>query len=151
MRFLRGLVVMALVCSVGLAQEDGNARAEAQVKAAIAFAKKNGKDKLLEATNLPNGQFHVKKGDDLYLFAYNLQGICVAHGAKIQLVGLNRFDAKDPDGKYYVREFIHNAKTKGSGWTTYKYPDPKNGKVELKTTFAAIHDDLIICAGAYKE
>lgn len=151
MRTMRAFAVGLLLCSVLTAQEDGNARAEALVKAAIVFAKKNGKDKLLEATNLPNGEFHLKKGDALYLFAYNLQGICVAHGSRIQLVGLSRYDAKDPDGKYYVREFIHNAKTKGSGWTTYKYPDPKTGKVELKTTFAAIHDDLIICAGAYKE
>jgi len=151
MRWMRGLAAMMLVCSVGLAQADGNARAESLVKEAIAFARKQGKEKLLEATNLPNGQFHIKKGDDLYLFIYNLQGLCLAHGSKIQLVGLSRYDAKDPDGKYYVREFIQIAKTKGSGWTSYKYPDPKNGKVEIKTTFAAIHDDLIVCAGAYKE
>jgi cytochrome c len=121
------------------------------VKEAVAFAKKQGKEKLLEATSAPNGQFHLKKGDDLYLFIYNLNGVCVAHGAKAMLVGMNRFDAKDPDGKFYVREFITNAKTKGKGWTSYKYPDPKNGKIELKTTFVTLQDDLVICAGAYKE
>jgi cytochrome c len=151
MGWKRVFAVLALACGAALAQSDGNTRAEALVKEAIAFARKQGKEKLLEATNLPSGQFHIKKGDDLYLFIYNLQGLCLAHGAKIQLVGLSRYDAKDPDGKYYVREFIHIAKTKGSGWTSYRFPDPKNGKVETKTTFAAIHDDLIVCAGAYKE
>ena len=66
-------------------------------------------------------------------------------------MGLNRFDAKDPDGKFYVREMIANAKTKGKGWTEYKYPDPKTGKVELKSTFVMLHEDMVICAGAYTE
>lgn len=148
---MRGLATMALACGVVLAQADSNAKAEALVKEAVVFAKKQGKDKLLEATTAPTGQFHLKKGDDLYLFIYNLSGLCVAHGAKAMLVGLSRYDAKDPDGKFYVREFISIAKTKGKGWTSYKYPDPKNGKIELKTTFVTLHDDLIICAGAYKE
>ena len=151
MRWMRGLATMSLACGVLFAQADSNARAESLVKEAIAFAKKQGKDKLLEATNLPNGQFHLKKGDELYLFIYNQAGLCVAHGSRPPLVGLNRYDAKDPDGKFYVREFISIAKSKGKGWTTYKYPDPKTGKVEIKTTFVSLHDDLIICAGTYKE
>jgi len=151
MRWMRGFAAVVLACGVAFAQADSNARAEALVKDAVAFAKKNGKDKLLEATSLPNGQFHLKKGDDLYLFIYNPTGLCLAHGSKAMLVGLNRFDAKDPDGKFYVREMINIAKTKGKGWVSYKYPDPKNGKVESKTTFVTLHDDLVVCAGAYKE
>jgi signal transduction histidine kinase len=147
---MRGLAV-AFACSMAFGQADSNAKAEALVKEAVAFAKKQGKDKLLEATSAPTGQFHLKKGDDLYLYIYNLSGVCVAHGSKAVLVGMNRFDAKDPDGKFYVREFISNAKTKGKGWTTYKYPNPKDGKIEQKTTFVMLHEDLVICAGAYKE
>jgi len=151
MRWMRGVAALAVCCGAIFAETDNNAKAEALVKEAVAFAKKQGKDKLLEATNLPSGQFHLKKGDDLYLFIYNLSGVCVAHGSKAMLVGMNRYDAKDPDGKFYVREFISNAKTKGKGWTSYKYPDPKNGKIEQKTSFVMLHDDLVICAGAYKE
>jgi len=151
MRWKRGLAAMVLACGAAMAQADGNARAEALVKEAIAYGRQEGRAKLLEATNLPNGKFHVKKGDSLYLFIYNLSGVSVAHGSRVQLVGMNRFDAKDPDGHYYVREFINIAKTKGMGWTSYKYPDPKTGKAELKTTFVALHDDLIVCAGAYQE
>jgi len=151
MRCFRSLVVGMLVCRLGFCQADGNARAEALVKEAVAYAKQEGKAKLLEATNLPNGKFHLKKGDSLYLFIYNTSGVSVAHGSKVQLVGMNRFDAKDPDGHYYVREFISIATTKGKGWTSYKYPDPKTGKAELKTTFVTLCDDLIVCAGAYQE
>ncbi len=151
MRGVRGLMVGLMVCSLGFSQADGNARAEALVKDAVAFAKREGKVKLLEATNFASGPFHLKKGDSLYLFIYNTSGLCVAHGAKPQLVGMNRYDAKDPEGHYYVREFINIAKTKGKGWTSYKYPDPKTGKAELKTTFVTLQDDLIVCAGAYSE
>jgi len=151
MRWMRGLAAAMLVSCVVFAQADNNAKAEAFVKEAVAFAKKQGKAKLLEATSLPTGQFHLKKGDTLYLFIYNPTGLCVAHGSKAMLVGLNRFDAKDPDGKFYVRDMINIANTKGKGWTTYKYPDPKTNKVELKTTFVTLYEDLIICAGAYTE
>jgi cytochrome c len=151
MRWLRSLAVGMMVCNLGLCQADGNARAEALVKEAVAYAKQEGKAKLLEATNLPGGKFHLKKGDSLYLFIYNTSGVSVAHGSRVQLVGMNRYDAKDPDGHYYVREFINIAKTKGMGWTSYKYPDPKTGKAEIKTTFVTLYDDLIVCAGAYQE
>jgi signal transduction histidine kinase len=148
---MRGLAVLAVTCGALFAQTEGTAKAEALVKDAIAFAKKNGKAKLLEATSLPAGQFHLKKGDSLYLFIYDLNGLCIAHGSRAPLVGLNRFDAKDPDGKFYVREMIANAKGKGRGWTDYKYPDPKTGKVEPKSTFVMLHEDMVICAGAYTE
>jgi cytochrome c len=151
MRCLRLFIMGMVVCSLGLCQADANARAEALVKEAVAYARLEGKAKLLEATNLPNGKFHLKKGDSLYLFIYNLSGVSVAHGSRVQLVGMNRYDAKDPDGHYYVREFISIAKTKGMGWTSYKYPDPKTGKAEIKTTFVTLYDDLIVCAGAYQE
>ena len=151
MRWMRSLAVVAVTCGALFAQVESSTKAEALVKDAIAFAKKNGKAKLLEATNLPSGSFHLKKGDSLYLFIYDLKGLCIAHGSRAMLVGLNRFDAKDPDGKFYVREFITNAKTKGKGWTEYNYPDPKTGKVEPKTTFAMLHEDMVICAGAYTE
>lgn len=145
------LGLVTAVCSVGFAQADNNERAEAMVKEAVAFAKAQGKGKLIEATNLPSGQFHLKKGDTLYLFAYDLSGICVAHGFKAELVGMNRYDAKDINGKYYVREFLDTAKTKGSGWIDYHFLDPKTGKAEWKVTFVTRHEDLIICAGAYQE
>jgi cytochrome c len=137
MRWSGGLATITLACSLGFAQTDNSAQAEILVKEAVSFARQQGKEKLLEATNFPSGRFHLKKGDALYLFIYNTNGFCVAHGARAQLVGMNRYDAKDPDGRYYVREFVNIAKSKGKGWTSYKYPDPKTGKVETKTTFVS--------------
>jgi cytochrome c len=144
------MALLMVVCGLVFAQE-GNARAEALVKDAVTFAKQEGKAKLLEATSFPAGKFHLKKGDSLYLFIYDSKGICVAHGSKVQLVGMNRYDAKDPDGVFYVREMLAMAKTKGRGWVSYKYPDPKTSKVELKTSFVMPFEDLVICAGAYTE
>ena len=63
MRWMRSLAVVAVTCGMLFAQAENSSKAEALVKDAIAFAKKNGKAKLLEATSLPSGAFHLKKGD----------------------------------------------------------------------------------------
>ncbi len=47
---------------------------------------------------------------DLYPFIYNLDGICVAHGARPALVGKNLIDLKDQDGKFLIREMVTTAK-----------------------------------------
>lgn len=56
---------------------------------------------------------------DLYLFVYDMKGMCVAHGSNPSFVGQNQFDVKDQDGVYYVREFIDQAKA-GGGWVDAK-------------------------------
>ncbi|HJZ24255.1 MAG TPA: cache domain-containing protein [Candidatus Babeliales bacterium] len=56
---------------------------------------------------------------DLYLFVYDMKGKCIAHGGNPALVGANRFDEKDQDGVYYIREMIDQAKV-GGGWVDSK-------------------------------
>ncbi|MFC1841496.1 cache domain-containing protein [Candidatus Dependentiae bacterium] len=56
---------------------------------------------------------------DLWLFVFDFEGKCVAHGANIDLIGKNMYDDKDQDGKLFVKEFIKTAKG-GGGWVDYK-------------------------------
>jgi cytochrome c len=49
-----------------------------------------------------------------------------------------------------IRELINVAKTKGSGWVDYKYPDPTDNKVKQKTSYVELSDGLIIGSGVYK-
>ncbi|MFC1842254.1 cache domain-containing protein [Candidatus Dependentiae bacterium] len=63
-----------------------------------------------------------KKGfrfGDLWLFVFDYKGTCVAHGANRDYIGSNRYDAKDQEGRFFVREFIKTAKG-GGGWVDYK-------------------------------
>lgn len=56
---------------------------------------------------------------DLFLVVYDLKGKCIAHGDNSELIGQNFYDAKDDDGRYYIREMIDRGK-KGGGWVDFK-------------------------------
>jgi len=148
---LRTLLVPILICAAatGSAQTP-KAKAQALVKEAIAFAKKNGKDAFLKEVNTAAGRFHVKSGDDLYIFVYDMQGLCLGMGFQTQAIGTNRWNLKDPDGKFILQEFIKTVKTGGSGWVDYKFPNPKTNKVEEKTTYVEGMDGWVIGCGVYK-
>jgi cytochrome c len=66
------------------------------------------------------------------------------------MVGVNRWGVKDPDGKLFLQEMISLAKTKGSGWVDYKYPNPKSGKIEAKTSYVEFLDGWMVGCGIYK-
>ena len=69
-------VVVGFVC----AQDRGTAEeAKAMLDKAIAFYKVNGPEKAFETFNDPKGPFVNK---DLYVFAVDLNGKVLAHGAK---------------------------------------------------------------------
>jgi cytochrome c len=146
-----GIALISVLAAQAQTEDKAAAKTKAEkfVKDAVALAKKSGKDALLRETSQATGRFHMQKGSNLYLFIYNLEGVCVAHGSKPVLVGMNRLDSKDPDGKFYVKEFINTVKTKGKGWVDYKYPDPATGKIQPKSTYVERCDDMVVCAGAY--
>lgn len=117
------------------------------VQKAIAYMKEHGKEKALAEFNNPNGQF-VK--NDLYIFAYDLQGKNLAHGAKQTLVGQNRLDMKDPDGKSVVKEFIQTANSQGKGWVDYKETNSTTKTIESKSSYIEKVGDIIIGSGVHK-
>ena len=63
----------------------------------------------------------VRYGKDDYFFAFEHTGLAVAH-ANPKFDGKNLFDIKDADGHYAIRELIHLAETKGSGYWQYQWP-----------------------------
>jgi signal transduction histidine kinase len=128
-------------------------QAKAFVKQAVEFAKKNPKEKFTEEVSGTKGQFHFAKGqnNDLYIFVYDLEGKVVAHGARRELVGLNRWATKDPDGKLYVQEFANVAKGKNAAWVEYKELNPaQNNKVMKKASYVEHFNGMVIGAGIYE-
>lgn len=57
---------------------------------------------------------------DLYLFVYDMKGLCIAHGGNETYVGQNHWDRVDQDGRAYVRDYIEKIKTVGRGWVDAK-------------------------------
>ncbi len=141
------LATIALIQPALPLHADEKADAEAMVKAAIAFAKEKGRDAALKEISNPKGQF--RKGE-LYVFVYDLEGKVLAHGGDVRRVGSNQFNGKDPDGKFYVKDRIELAKTKGKGWQDYKFMNPQTSKVEEKTSYIELHEGMIFGCGVYK-
>jgi signal transduction histidine kinase len=141
-----GLAMLGFTHASIAAEKGTQEEATALVKKAIAYIKANGKDKAYaEFTN--GSQF---KDRDMYVFVVDFNGMALAHGANPKLVDKNMSELKDGDGKFFVREFIEVAKTKGKGWVDYKWPNPVTKVIEPKTTYVERVDDTLVACGVYK-
>lgn len=117
------------------------------MKKAVQLIKTEGKEKAFAAFCDPKGKFVDR---DLYIFVYDMDGKCVAHGFNPKMIGKDLIEMKDTDGKYFVKERIEIAKTKGKGWQDYKFTDPITKKIEPKSAYIEKLENLIIGCGIYK-
>jgi len=108
-----GLVAVSFWTGAAQAQENGSRdEAKSMVDAAVEHVKKVGHEQAFkDFTDKENKVWHVK---DLYVFAYTMQGVNVAHGANDKLVGKNLIELKDPEGKLLIKE-LRDIATKGGG------------------------------------
>jgi len=146
------LMVTALFFSVAWASDPTKDDAKALVKEAVVYAKENGREKLFAEVRNPNGRFHfkerTKKG--LYIFVYDENGVVLAHGVRLELTGRNRWDDKDPDGKYWIRDWTDLVHKSGSGWITYKEYNPADkNQIMDKSSFVELVDGMVIGCGIY--
>lgn len=141
------ILVSALPLAAAAEERATPKEAEAMVRQAIAFLKKEGREKALATFSDLSGPFTYR---DLYIAAYDFEGKCVAHGAKKDRVGKNLIDDKDADGKPFVRERVALMKAKGKGWQEYKFLNPVTKKIEQKVAYCEAAGDVILCCGAYQ-
>ena len=126
----------------------GKDDAKVLVKKAAAYVKYQGKEKAIAEISKPRGIFD--KGET-YVFAYDLQGVMLAHPKNPTLIGKNLYDVPDSQGKLFRKEIVEKAKSKDSGWVDYVYLNPETNELEHKTTYFQKEGDIIICCGAYRE
>ena len=138
--FLMGIV--GEVIAAGTAAE-----AEAMVKKGAAYIKANGKDKALKEFT-DGTQF---KKDDLYIFVLDSKGLTLAHGGNPKLVGKDMAGLKDAAGKFFIKDIVDAAKAKGTGWSDYKWTNPVTKKIEDKSTYFMMVDDMVLGCGIYKK
>lgn len=151
--YLRALA-MCFFASLFSASASANDRATADeavamVKKAVAYVKANGKEKAFEEFSNTKGQFIDR---NLYIFAYDLKGNCLAigNGNAKKMVGKNLIEFRDADGNYFLRELANVAATKGKGWVDYKFPNPVTNAVESKSSYVERVDDFFVGTGIYK-
>lgn len=112
---------------------------------AVAYVNDNGVEKALEEFNNPDGSF-VRK--DLYIFAYDFNGTCIAHPINPSLVG--QTGLSDINGVDVTGREIALAK-RGGGTMYIVFPNPAHdGKEELKQLYIEnVNDSLYIGSGLY--
>ncbi|MCH8622163.1 cache domain-containing protein [Undibacterium sp. TS12] len=148
MKLLKLLAAFLFMTHISLAWADDNpADAIAMVDKGLAYMQKNGKDALVQEINNKNPEF---MNGAIYLSVRGLDGIMVAHPINPKLIGKNMLDLPDADGKYFRKDIVALAKSKGKGWVDYRFNNPVTKQMENKSTYIVRSNDVILEAGIYK-
>ncbi len=144
MMVLVGLLVLSLAGLVIAAPKED---AVELVKMAVAHVKAVGKEKAFVDLNDQKGKF--VKGE-LYVFAYDLKGVIIAHPMNPKLIGKDMTEVKDADGKFFTKDFLAVANGVGKGWVDYRWTNPVSKKIEAKSTYIEKVGDIFVGCGIYK-
>jgi len=140
--------LLALSCALAIAPAFAGEKEDATAlvnEAAVEVSK----DKAAAIAVISDKTGRFVKGE-LYVFAYDMNGIMVAHPINAKLIGKNLLEVPDADGKLFRKEIISAVRADGAASVGYKYKNPKTGKVEEKISFCKKAADLAVCAGYYK-
>lgn len=119
--------------------------AVAMVKKAVAFYKKNGREKSLVAFSDQTGQF---KDRDLFLIVLDNNGLVLAHTALKRMIGANIMELKDQNGIEIIKSFYKAVEKSNSGWSVeYTFINPATQQLEPKLTYIEKVDDILIACG----
>lgn len=123
--------------------------AVALVTKAVAHIKDVGREKALADIADAKGPF--VKGE-LYVFAYSMQGVIIAHPMNPKLVGKDMLEVKDSDGKNFTKDFIATVNSPaGHGWVDYNWTNPVSKKIEPKSSYVAkAGNDIFVGCGIYR-
>ena len=115
------------------------------VDEAVSYVNNNDVEKALEEFNNPAGSF--VRGD-LYIFAYDFNGTCIAHPINPELIG--QTGLSDINGVDVVGRELALAK-RGGGIMYIVFPNPAHdGKEELKLIYIEnVNDSLYLGSGLY--
>lgn len=118
------------------------------VHGAAAYARIHGRDAALAEFMNRSGPFF---DGDLYIYAYNFDGLTLAHPIQPEFIGRNRFNETDFRGNYTLRGVL-NAARNGSGFDRFWFVNPDHGNAtEAKLAYAErVDDDWFLGSGVYQ-
>jgi|CXWL01.1.fsa_nt_gi methyl-accepting chemotaxis protein len=141
--------LIELVDSIKLDSGESREKAVAMVKQAGDHLRRHGADRALADFSNPQGAFVQ---GDFYIVVLDTTGVVRANGANQSIIGQNDWERVDADGRKHTQELINTARERGLGWVDYRWPNPKKGgKIELKSTYCELVDDLVVGCGVYRE
>jgi len=121
--------------------------AQSLVEKARRYVKEKGKEQAFAAFNDPNGGFI--KGE-LFILAQDYNGVILAYGSNLDMVGQNLGKARDAHGKPIGGGMIQLAKQQGQGWYEYSFHHPFTKVVTPKQTYVQGMDGYYLACGVFK-
>jgi cytochrome c len=118
----------------------------AMVQHAMAFITQHGPEKAYAEITKKTKRFHDR---GLYITVVDLEGKVLAHGQSRDLIGKNLINAKDPDGKLFIKERIELAHEQSAFWHNYKWLNPTTKEIEPQETYCERLNDTVVCGAVY--
>jgi hypothetical protein len=117
------------------------------VESATDYAKEHGREKALAEFSNPNGSF---VNGELYIYAYDFNGVLLAHPFDHEMIGVNRLKETDAEGGLFITDLRDMALT-GNGYVRYYYINPVHDRaVEEKLGYVKkVDDDWWLGSGIY--
>jgi uncharacterized protein len=85
---------------------------------------------------------------DLYVYIVDQNGIVMANGViPTMTTGTNLFNARDQNGKYFMREKVDLCKASRPGWVDFRFLNPVTQTIEDKSSYIERMGDTNYCIG----
>jgi signal transduction histidine kinase len=121
--------------------------AQALVKKASAYIKANGIEKACADFADTSKGF---RPNGAYVYVHDIRAKMVCNPGSPRTEGKEMIEVKDMDGKYFNKEMVSLATTKGSGFVEYKWTNPATQKMQDKKSYIERQGEYIVGSGFYK-
>jgi len=122
-------------------------RASELLDAATAYLKRNGPEKAFAAFNEPKGSFVY---GPYYVYVLGLDGFLHANGGtQFSLAGRNVLALRDAAGKPMFRDLLMVAATEPTGAVEYRWLNPEDNHIEVKTSLYNKVGRYVVSVGYY--
>ncbi len=118
----------------------------ALVRKAVEMYRRQGPAALAQITDAVSGL----ADRDMYVFAFDRQGIYRAFAGKSEKVGTSVREVRGVDGDKLIKDAFEQA-SHGGGWVDYNFANPQSNTVDLKTSYVEpATANLVLGCGVYK-
>ena len=104
-------------------------------------------EKAFPAFDDPKGEY---VDGDLYVVVVDHEGVVRAN-INPKIIGVNMWEATDPDGVKFTQLPVQVGDATGTGWFSYKFTNPVSKKIQVKKAWVHKVGDFYVFSGAYIE
>jgi methyl-accepting chemotaxis protein len=117
------------------------------VRRGVAHIRSVGKRQACDDFDDPRGGYIF---GEFYISAFDVNGVRMANGLDPASRGEHIYELRDADGKENVRAIIEKARARGKGWEDYKWTNPLSRRIEPKSVYFELVDDIVVTCGIYR-